>query len=883
MSWITESWKRIRSVGKHRDALESGLDEEIRFHLDHQTEKNRRAGMNADEARRQAFVRFGGLERTRESTRDEIRPALVEDSMRDLRYGFRALWRAPAFTAAALATLALGIGATSAIFSVVRTVMLEPLPYQDPARIVTVWETNRGGAQRNVISLANFVAWRERTRTLDNLGMIAPRSVPVVVNGQPDMVAGFAFSSDVFRALGVQPALGRAYTAEEDLGGKPVIVLSHEFWQRRLGGRSDVLGLTLKTGDQPRSVVGVMPPGFTVVGQKTEYLIPFGVTMEQMRAVVGRGNAYGIARLGEGVSLEQAFGEMRTIYADLEREFPQRNARRTVMLFTLQDQMVGELRPALYALSGAVALVLLVACVNVANLLLARSAARERELSMRTALGAKRGRLVRQMLTESLALAVAGGVAGLAFAALCHRGLVALVGDRIPVPRLEQVTLDLPVVAFTMITALATGILFGLVPAFVSTSHAPDALREGGRHGGGRRLHRVLSALVVAEVALSLVLLAGAGLLMRSFVKLQGVNPGFRADGVLTAGVPLPSRYDAARADSFFRDALSRLSALPGVEHVAGASCLPMPGSCIGTSFWRADLAKPADGQLTSSDIRPITPDFLKTLAIPQVAGRDFSAADTVDSLPVAIVSEALVKEQFGNDDPLGRRLRVNIEHTNGKLDVEWTIVGVVRNIKSTLDAPDRKTIYLPFPQLAGGAMWMFVRTSQDPLSLASSVRGVVQALDTEVPVQVGTLEEVVGGTIARPRAISLLVGAFALIALALAAVGVYGVMAYSVRERTQEIGVRMALGATAASVFRLVIGQALRLVAIGVAVGLVAAGFLTQLLTRLLYDVEPLDPWTFAVTAVALLLVATVALVRACSPRHAHGAGRRATNLVKS
>jgi putative ABC transport system permease protein len=861
MRWIAEGWKRIRSVAR-REALENGLDEEIRFHIDQQTEKNRRTGMAADEARRQALIRFGGLERIKENTRDEIRPALLEDSARDIRHGVRLLRRAPGFTAAALITLALGIGATSAIFSVVRTVMLEPLPYHEPDRIVTVWETSRGGTARNVIAPANFVAWRERARALEHLGMVGPAAVAMIVNGQPLDISGLSVSADVFRALGVQPALGRAYTVEEDFGGhSAVIVLSHEFWQRRLGGRQDVLDMTLATADGPRTVIGVMPPGFTVVGQRAEFLIPYGVTLEQLRAVRGRGNSYAIARLRDGVSFERAYGEMRSLFAELEHEEPQRNARRTVMLFSLQDQMVGELRPALFALVGAVVLVLLVACVNVAGLLLARSAAREREVGMRTALGASRGRLVRQMLTESLALAAAGGLAGLAVAALCHRGLLALVGDRIPVPRLDQVALDLPVVAFTMVTALATGIVFGIVPAFVSTSHARDALRDGGRHGGGRRLHRVLGLLVVAEVALSLVLVAGAGLLMRSFVKLQRVDPGFRPDGVLTAGVQLPAtRYDLSTAGSFFQESLSRVAALPGVEHAAGASCLPVPFPCIGTSFWRVDRARPADGQLSSGQVRPITPEFFRTMGIPLVAGRDFSASDTVDSVPVAIVSEELVRQQLSDGNPLGRRLRVNVEHANGRNDVEWTIVGVAGNIKSTLDGPVRQTIFVPRTQRPARGMTFFVRTRQDPMLLATGVMGVVHSMEPEAPVDVRTLDAVIGSTIARPRALSVLLGVFALVALALAAVGVYGVMAYSVRERTQEIGVRMALGASAASVLRLVLGHALRLVSIGVAAGLVAAGVLTRVLERLLFEVEPLDPLTFTVTALVLLAVATVA-----------------------
>jgi len=861
MRWITESWKWIRTIGRSH-ALESDLDEEIGFHIDKQTEKNRRAGMSPDEARRVALLKFGGLERVKESARDEIRPALLEDSVRDIRHGCRVLRRAPGFTAAALVTLALGIGATSAIFSVVRTVMLEPLPYPEPDRIVAVWETNRGGTARNVIAPANFVAWRERTRTLEHLGMVGPAGVAMIIDGQPIEIAGLTVSADVFRALAVQPALGRAYTADEDLGGNnTVIVLSHEFWQRRLGGRRDVLDMTLPTDGGPRTVIGVMPAGFTVVGQKADFMIPYGQTLEQLRAVRGRGSSYAIARLREGVSFERAHSEMRSIYAELEKEEPQRNARRTVMLIPLQEQMVGELRPALFALVGAVMLVLLVGCVNVANLLLARSAAREREVGLRTALGAGRGRLVRQMLTESLVLAAAGGIAGLGVAALCHRGLLALVGDRIPIPRLDQVALDLPVVAFTLVIALATGIVFGVVPALVSTSHASDALRDGGRHGGGHRLHRVLRTLVVAEVALSLVLLAGAGLLMRSFVKLQSVDLGFRAEGVLTAGVQLPAtRYDLPKAGSFFRDSLSRIAALPGVQHAAGASCLPVPFACIGTSFWRVDRPKPADGQLSSSHVRPITPGFFKTMGIPHVWGRDFSESDTADSGPVAIVSEELVRQQFPDGDALGRRLRINVDHASGRNDLEWTVVGVVGNTRSSLDGPVRQTIFVPRTQRPGLGMTFFVRSQQDPMLLAPSVTRVVQSMEPEAPVGLQTLEHVVGNTIARPRAMSVLVGVFALVALALAAVGVYGVMAYSVRERTQEIGVRMALGATATSVLRLVLGQALRLVSIGVVAGLVAAGVLTRLLRRLLYDVEPLDPWTFAVTASILFVVATVA-----------------------
>jgi len=783
--------------------------------------------------------------------------------MQDVRFAARSFLRAPRFTIPAILALALGIGATSAIFSVVRGVILRPLPYRDPDRIVVVWENNlRRNRPRNVIGAANFVAWRERNRSFESLGMVGPARLNVILDGQPEEVAGLFASSDVFAALGVRPALGRVYTSPEDeQGNDQVIVLSYEFWQTRLGGRRDVLNMTITANGRPRTVVGVMPPGFTIIGQKADFLIPYGWTMERLRSAPGRGSSHGLARLRDGVSLEQAADDMRNIAAQLEKEAPQRNTNWSVTLVPVHEQMVDQIRPALLVLAGAVLVVLLIACVNVANLLLARSTVRQRELGLRTALGAKRGRLVRQMLTESLLLSVAGGIAGLALAVAFHRGLLALVANRIPVPRLDQVALDLPVLLFTTAVAVGTGIVFGLVPALVATSTASDAIREGGRHSTGPQSRRVLGTLVVAEVALSLVLLAGAGLLIRSFVRLQNINPGFRPTGVLTARVQLPGlRYnDPRRSAGFFTDVLSRIVALPGVQSAAGVSFLPLAGPGIGTSFYIADRPQPAAGEAPVTDVRPVTPEFFRTMGIPHLVGRDFTASDTTDSQPVAIVSETLVRRHLSGENPIGKRLHVSVGSAEG-MNVE--LVGVVGDIKMTsLEGETRPAIYLPHTQLAIGLMTLVVRTGTEPMALVKSVTTSVHAIDPELPLaDVRTMEEVVDATLSRPRTVSVLLTAFALMALILAGVGIYGVMAYSVSQRTQEIGVRMALGATAASVFRLVLGQALRLIAGGVVLGLIAAGALTRVLETLLYDTAPLDPLTFGATALLLVVVATLA-----------------------
>jgi putative ABC transport system permease protein len=785
----------------------------------------------------------------------------MSNIIRDLRFAARSFMRSPRFTIPAVLALALGIGATSAIFSVVRGVVLRPLPYSDPDRIVVVWESN-ARRNRNVIASSNWVEWRARNRSFSHLGMAGSWRLNLLLDGRPEEAVGMFASSDIFPALGVQPALGRAYgPSEDEEGNDRVIIVSHNFWRTRLGGRADAIGTTITTNGIPRTLVGVMPEDFTLLGERTDFLIPYGWTIERLRAAPGRGFSYGLARLRDGVSLEQASSDMKAIASQLEKEFPQRNMRWSVTLVPVHEQMVDQIRPALRVLAGAVLLVLMVSCVNAANLLLARGAVRQRELGLRTALGAGRHRLVSQLVVESVLLGAFGGITGLLLAFLFHRGLLALVANKLPIPRLDQVSLDLTVVMLTMALSLVTGLLFGLLPAFVSSHKLNDALREGGRHGGGPRAQRVLGALVAAEVALSLVLLTGAGLLVRSFVRLSSIDPGFRANGLLTMRVQIPAvRYDTPeRSSGFFSNVLTRIAALPGVQSAAGITFLPMTGGGIGTSFWRTDQPTPGPGQAPSTDVRPVTPGLFRTMGIPLIEGRDFTTADRNDSPSVAIVNETLAKQYLTDGGPIGKRIHVNAGSPD-RLDYE--VVGVVGDIKlAALNVDVRPTVYLPHTQLPMGVMTLVTRTEMNPLSLSNSIGAEVHAMDRELPLaDVRTMDDVVASTLARPRIVTVLLLAFASMALVLAAVGVYGVMAYSVGQRTQEIGVRMALGATPESVFELILGQALRLVSIGVVAGLAIAAALTRVLSTLLYETEPLDPPTFMVTTIVLTVVALLA-----------------------
>lgn len=505
---LRRAWSRLTGTVVTSRA-EQDLSDELNAHVQFLTDENIRRGLTPDEARRQARIKFGNVESMKEHYRDQRGLPFVEMTMQDLKFALRSFLRSPRFTVPAIVALALGIGATSAIFSVLRSVVLEPMPYRDPERIVAVWENRVDrNRPRNVIAPANFVAWLERQKSFEYLGMVQPSTQNFTFDNTPHEVAGYRASADALLAFGTQPQLGRLFTPAEDVAGSDnVIIVSHEFWQTRLGGSADVLNQSLTTNGRSRSIVGVMPPRFTVEGQTTNYLIPYGWRLEQLRQAPGRGSAHGIARLKDGVTYQQAFDDMKALMAQLEREAPGLNTNWSITLVPIHEQTVDQIRAAVYVLSGAVLLVLLISCVNVANLLLARSTVRQRELGLRKALGAARGRLLRQMLTESVLLSLAGGVAGLGVAFVFHRGLLALVANRIPVPRLDQVTLDAPVLLFALTLSLVTGLIFGVVPALFTTGNANDALREGGRHGGGPRARRMLGTLVVAEVALSLVLL----------------------------------------------------------------------------------------------------------------------------------------------------------------------------------------------------------------------------------------------------------------------------------------------------------------------------------------------------------------------------------------
>jgi putative ABC transport system permease protein len=796
-----------------------------------------------------------------------LQPQRLEEEMfQDLRYGARMLLKQPGFTLVAVLTLALGVGANTAIFSVVNAVLLRALPYREADHLVTLWEKHQTNEQ-NTISPANFFDWQEQNRVFE--GLAAFTDTPTILGGDgvPEEVPGQRTTDNLFSVLGVNALLGRTFTPEDSKPGQnDVVILSYGLWQRRFGGDANVIGRKVLLNAIDYTVIGVLPPDFkwhvrknSQTGQAAELWAPWAIS-PQFRQWRGR-YISAVARLKPGVSLAQARAEMDGIASRLAEQYKQFNNDMGINLIPLRQQFAGEIRLALLVLMGAVGFVLLIACANVANLLLARAAARQKEIAVRAALGAGRWRIVRQLLTESLLLATMGGVAGLLLARWGTAALVSLsppeLGD------FQNVEISAPVLGFTFVVTLLTGVIFGLVPAAeASNLKLSETLKEAGRSlSGHARSQRLRSALVVAEIALALVLLAGAGLLLRSFLRLQGVDAGFDARNVLTLRVAVPrARYDQdAKIINFFTQALERMQSLPGVEAVGAINFTPFLGLGTRTGFDIEGRAKPLPNQpMGTTDVCVTDQNFFRTLNITLKRGRFFTEQEVRERRDVVIINEALAQKYFPNEDPLGKRLLIPLRPPL----VPTEIIGVVGNVRHTqLDQAVEPMSYWPMAQQPSSFMTFTLRTRGEAATVAAAVRNIVQTLDPQQPVgELRTLASLVGNSIARQRFNALLLAVFAVVALLLAGVGIYGVMSYAVSARTHEIGVRVSLGATATDILRLVLKWGMTLALLGVASGLLAAVALTRLLKDLLFGVGATDPLTFALIGLLLVSVALLA-----------------------
>jgi predicted permease len=875
--WKEEVRNRLSRSGLTPER-EAEIVEELSQHLEDRYEQSLASGATEEAARRAALqeLKEGDLlgrevrRAERPAARETLTPgsparrSMFKDIWQDLRYGLRALRKRPGFTAVAVITLALGIGANTAIFSVVNTILLRPLPYKDPDRLVMVWEdATKHGYPRDTPAAANFVDWREQNKVFEGMAAVADQSFNLTGVGDPERLDGKRVSANLFGLLGVEPVLGRGFLPEEDApGAGRVAVLSHGLWQRRFGADPAVVGRALDLNGQSYTVVGVMPPAFQFPSPDVQLWVPIAFTQQQ---AASRGNHYlqVVARLKPGVGVEQAQAEMSTIASRLQQQYPEQNTDLGAAVVPLHEQVVGDIRPALLILLGAVGFVLLVACANVANLLLARAAARQKEIALRVALGASRARLVRQFLTESLLLAALGGVVGLLLALWGVNLLKAFVPDSIS--QVKAIAVDVKVLGFTLLVSLFTGFVFGLAPATqASNFNLSETLKEGGRDAiSSGRGKRIRSALVVAEVAVSLVLLVGAGLLINSFLRLRSVEPGFRADNLLTMGVVLPAQKypDHARRAAFYDELLRRVEAVPGVKSAAVTNWIPLVKQGDSTSITVEGRPAPEPGKELIAVTRVVSPDYFKTMGIQLSRGRAFDASqDRADSPGAVVVSETAARRYWPGEDAVGKRLSIG----NPENPDDWlTVVGVANDVRQfQLDADPKPQMYLTYAQ-AGFFVPrnLVVSTSVEPLSVAVAVRNAVWGIDRDQPVSnVRTMEDVLSDSIARQRFSMLLLGIFAAVALLLAAVGLYGVMTYAVAQRTREIGVRMALGAQAGDVLKLVVAHGLKLALAGVALGLVAAFVLTRLMSSLLFGVSPTDPATLATISLVLVAVALLA-----------------------
>ena len=782
----------------------------------------------------------------------------------DLRFALRLMLKSPGFSAIAIITLALGIGANSAIFSVVNAVLLRPLPFNDPSRLVLVEE--RSKYPTITVSYLNYLDWRDQSHSFESMQAMYTTNMTLTGKDEPERVVTRMVTSGFFPLLGVSPRIGRNFSREEDrAGGTPVAILSYALWQRRFGGASDVLGKSLTLDAQPYTVVGVLPPGFQFF-QPADVFLPFhpwARTLPDDRN--WHPGILPVARLKPGVSIEQARAEMQTISKRLEQQYPLYNTGDSSDVVPVHEQLVQNSRPALLLLLGAVSFVLLIACVNVANLLLARGASRGREFAIRTALGAGRGRVVRQLLTESVLLSLAGGGLGLLIASLSLGPLLKIAGGSLP--QTGPVGLDGGVLAFTAAIAILTGILFGIVPALRTAKlDLRETLNEGSRGStAGPGHHRMRNALLCMEISLAMLLLVGAGLLLRSFSRLQEVPPGFQVDHLLVADVPL-ARTAYAKPDQRyeFYDRLVEASRnLPGVRAAGAATFLPVSGggSIIHFNITGRPPKSPSD--FIAAGYRAVTPGYLETLGVPLLQGRLITPADTEHAPSVVVINATMAHIYFPTEDPLGKRLQLGATPENEIPTME--IVGVVGDVRPGLGVDPQAEMYLPYRQadqiLPVFSLSIVLRTVNDPSAETSSFRTALAHIDPGVPlVNVRTMQTNMEATVAQPRFRTWLIGIFAALALALAGVGVYGVMFYSVTQRTSEIGVRVTLGARPEDIFRIIIAGALRIALLGVVIGLVAAAALTRVLKAFLFGITAYDPLTFAGVALVLTLVALAA-----------------------
>ena len=785
----------------------------------------------------------------------------MDNLYQDLRYGLRALRKSPGFAAVTIAVLALGIGANTAIFSVVHAVLLKPLPFPEAERVVAVPHTPPQdifpGRKYFSVSPANYYDWKAQNTVFSSMAMAAGGVSAVTGGGEPVSLDSFYSTGELFTVLKATPLAGRLLTPADDESGQDVVVLSEELWKSRFGGNPAVVGTTMNVDGKAHEIIGVLPSKLAYPVESKLWL-PLRLTAEE-RAIRGAHDFGVLARLKDGVTVEAARSQMNAIAARLATQYPEDNKGWGAAVIPLHEDLVGDVRPALLVLLGAVGFVLLIACANVANLVLARTVARRKEIAVRAALGAARGRIVRPILAETLVMAVVGGALGLVLAGLGVRLIVAFLGEQMP--RVNDIRVDLPVLAFTFVLAIVTGILAGLLPAWkLSRANPNDALKEGGRSNADAGSPLLRHTLVVAEVALALVLMLGAGLLVRSLGRLQRVDPGFEPKNVFHARLTLPGgKYPTPQArTAFYQQLLERVRALPGVEAAGAINVLPLTDG--GSTQPVAIEGRPVVplSEQPEVAVRVLTPGALTALKIRLLEGRDFGAIDTADSPAAVLISQTMARRFWPGENAVGKRLTLSFFP-----NVQREVVGVVADVKlrGLAKTEPIAALYLPHAQMATDWMALLVRTAHDPGSIASAVRQTVRAMDPDQPIlNVGTMEQHLGETLSHPRFNMLLLAIFALLALALSALGIYSVLSYGVRRRTREIGIRMALGANRRDVLRLIVVQGMRPALIGLAIGLGGALALGRALSSLVFGVRATDPLTFAAVSLLLGLVALAA-----------------------